>query len=149
MTMTIVPDAIDYAGLRASLADDTCGGLVTFEGWVRNHHEGRDVLRLEYEIYAPLAITEGEKIIAEARQKFPIEQALCVHRGGMLEIGDIAVWVGVASHHRDEAFKACRYIIDEIKVRLPIWKKEHYVAGDSQWVNCQRCAEHGEGHSHG
>ena len=70
-------------------------------------------------------------------------EARCVHRTGLLEIGDLAVWVGVASAHRDEAFKACRYIIDELKVRLPIWKKEHYVDGDSGWVNCERCADHG------
>ena len=67
----------------------------------------------------------------------------CVHRVGLLELGECAVWIGVASPHRDEAFKACRYIIDEIKVRLPIWKKEHYVNGDSGWVNCERCAAHG------
>ena len=63
-------------------------------------------------------------------------------RSGLLEIGDCAVWVGVCSEHRDEAFRACRYVIDEIKHRLPIWKKEHYVNGDSGWVNCERCAEH-------
>lgn len=147
MSMTIVSDAIDHVSLRTALADPTCGALVTFEGWVRNHDDGRDVLRLEYEIYAPLSVTEGEKILNEAREKFPIENALCVHRAGTLEIGDVAVWVGVSSHHRDEAFQACRYIIDQIKVRLPIWKKEHYVSGDSEWVNCQRCAEHGHAHS--
>ena len=59
---------------------------------------------------------------------------------GTLELGDGAVWVGVVSKHRDEAFKACRYIIDELKHRLPIWKKEHYANGDSGWVNCERCA---------
>jgi hypothetical protein len=85
-------------------------------------------------------LSEGEKVLAEARERFPHLQAICVHRSGLLEIGDCAVWVGVASAHRDEAFKACRYIIDQIKVRLPIWKKEHYVDGDSGWVNCERCA---------
>ncbi len=72
-----------------------------------------------------------------------LEEWLTSVRTGLLEIGDLAVWVGVASAHRDEAFKACRYIIDELKVRLPIWKKEHYVDGDSGWVNCERCAAHG------
>jgi molybdopterin synthase catalytic subunit len=65
-----------------------------------------------------------------------------VHREGTLELGECAVWVGVTAAHRDEAFAACRYIIDEVKVRLPIWKKEYYVNGDSGWVNCERCAAH-------
>jgi molybdopterin synthase catalytic subunit len=69
-------------------------------------------------------------------------KAACVHRTGSLAIGDLAVWVGVSSQHRAEAFAACRYIIDEVKHRVPIWKKEHYVNGDSGWVNCERCAEH-------
>jgi len=131
---------IDVDGLRNSLVNAGAGGLCVFEGWVRNENDGRSVERLEYEIYAPLAITEGEKVIAEAREKFPFLEACCVHRSGLLDIGDCAVWVGVAAPHRDEAFKACRYIIDEIKTRLPIWKKEHYQDGDSGWVNCERCA---------
>ena len=125
----------------ASLRDISCGGYVSFEGWVRNLNEGQTVLQLEYEAYAPLAVTEGEKIIAEAQEQFPHLHAHCVHREGLLDIGDCAVWVGVCSPHRDEAFQACRYIIDQVKVRLPIWKKEHYVDGNSGWVNCERCAQ--------
>ena len=131
---------IDVEALRIRMQDPAAGGFVVFEGWVRNENEGQTVERLEYEAYEPLAVKEGDKVIAEAQEKFPHLQALCVHRSGMLEIGDCAVWVGVAAPHRDEAFKACRYIIDEIKVRLPIWKKEHYVSGNSGWVNCERCA---------
>jgi molybdopterin synthase catalytic subunit len=134
---------IDTHELQASLADPAAGGYCAFEGWVRNHNEGHTVERLEYEAYEPLAIAEGEKVLAEARERFGILGARCVHRVGMLELGDCAVWIGVASKHRDEAFKACRYIIDEIKVRLPIWKKEHYTDGHSGWVNCERCAQHG------
>jgi len=126
--------------LRERMTNPGSGGLCIFEGWVRNENEGRTVERLEYEVYGPLAMSEGEKVIAEAMQKFPFLQACCVHRSGLLEIGDCAVWVGVSAPHRDEAFNACRYIIDQIKVRLPIWKKEHYVEGDSGWVNCERCA---------
>ena len=133
---------IDTWELRQSLFDAGAGGFCAFEGWVRNRNAGRDVLRLEYEAYEPLAVSEGQKVLDEARQKFPYLQASCVHRVGMLEIGELAVWVGVAAAHRDEAFKACRYIIDELKVRLPIWKKEHYTDGDSGWVNCERCARH-------
>jgi molybdopterin synthase catalytic subunit len=128
--------------LRQALTDDAAGGYVAFEGWIRNENEGREVLRLEYEVYEPLAVKEGAKIIEEARAKFPILGAACVHRQGLLELGECAVWVGVTSAHRDEAFAACRYIIDEVKIRLPIWKKEYYVNGDSGWVNCERCADH-------
>ena len=135
---TIDPDA-----LRRELFDASAGAYVGFEGWIRNENEGHRVKRLEYESYEPLAVSEGEKVIAEARAKFPLLHAHCMHRSGMLEIGECAVWIGVAAPHRDEAFKACRYIIDEIKVRLPIWKKEHYADGDSGWVNCERCAAHG------
>ena len=141
--ITITNEAIEPDVLRSRLFDPAAGAYCGFEGWVRNLNEGQTVLRLEYEAYAPLAISEGEKIIAEARQQFPHLHAYCVHREGLLEIGDCAVWVGVCSPHRDEAFQACRYIIDQVKIRLPIWKKEHYVDGNSGWVNCERCSQAG------
>jgi molybdopterin synthase catalytic subunit len=126
--------------LRETLADPACGGYASFEGWVRDHNEGRRVLRLEYETYEPLALREGERIVAEARERYGVRHAVCLHRIGSLGVGELAVWVGVSAAHRDEAFSACRYIIDEVKHRLPIWKKEHYPGGDSGWVNCERCA---------
>ena len=147
MTMEVTTQNIDTAKLRERLYDDAAGGYCAFEGWVRNHNDGHDVSRLEYEAYEPLAIKEGERVLAEACERFGVTNVSCVHRTGLLEIGDCAVWVGVSAPHRDEAFRACRYIIDEIKVRLPIWKKEHYVNGDSGWVNCEACAEHAD-HSH-
>ncbi|HET9106485.1 MAG TPA: ThiF family adenylyltransferase [Steroidobacteraceae bacterium] len=141
MTFRFSSTPLDEAALRAELSDPACGGYAAFEGWVRDHNDGRRVRRLEYEAFEPLAIKEGERIIAEAIARFGVERAACVHRIGALEIGDEAVWVGVAARHRDEAFRACRYIIDEVKHRVPIWKKEHYEDGDSGWVNCERCAE--------
>ena len=126
----------DVAALRAQLLDDRVGGFASFEGWVRNHNDGRGVIRLEYEGYEALGIKEGDRIIAEAFARFPIARAHCVHRLGVLEIGDLAVWVGVTAAHRDAAFAACRYIIDEAKARVPIWKKEHYASGATGWVNC-------------
>jgi len=140
--ITMTNAVIDPDGLRESLFDPGAGAYCGFEGWIRNENEGRAVQRLEYEVYEPLAVTEGEKIITEAGERFPHLHAHCVHRTGILEIGECAVWVGVSAAHRDEAFQACRYIIDQLKVRLPIWKKEHYVDGDSDWVNCERCAKH-------
>jgi molybdopterin synthase catalytic subunit len=138
MRMTTTPIRPDE--LRRTLIDPGAGAYAAFEGWIRNENEGHEVLRLEYEAYEPLAVKEGEKVLAEARRNHPLLQAACVHRSGLLEIGECAVWVGVSSAHRDEAFAACRYIIDQVKVRLPIWKKEHYADGHSGWVSCERCA---------
>ena len=83
---------------------------------------------------------EGDRIVAEALARFPIKHALCIHRVGSLDLTAMAVWVGVSAAHRGEDFAACRFIIDEVKHRLPIWKKEHYRSGDSGWVNCEHCA---------
>jgi molybdopterin synthase catalytic subunit len=132
--------AIDTAGARHELRDTGAGGFVSFEGWVRDHNEGKEVTRLEYEAFEALALKEGDRIVAEARLRFPIKHALCIHRVGALALADMAVWVGVSAVHRGEAFDACRFIIDEVKHRLPIWKKEHYLSGDSGWVNCEHCA---------
>jgi molybdopterin synthase catalytic subunit len=131
---------LDSRVLREQLVDPGAGAYASFEGWVRNNNEGKQVQRLEYEAYEKLGLKEGELIVQEASARFGISAARCVHNLGLLEIGDLAVWVGVSSAHRDEAFAACRYIIDEVKHRVPIWKKEHYVDGDSGWVNCERCA---------
>lgn len=128
----LVPDTC-----RALLEDPAAGACATFEGWVRNHSEGRGVQRLDYEAYEELGLKEGQRILAEARARVAIARAHCVHRLGTLVVGDLAVWVGVSAAHRGEAFAACRYIIDEVKQRLPIWKKEHYAGGDTGWVNCE------------
>jgi molybdopterin/thiamine biosynthesis adenylyltransferase/molybdopterin synthase catalytic subunit/rhodanese-related sulfurtransferase len=154
-TFSFTREKIDEGELRKQLFDPAAGGYTSFEGWVRNHNEGLAVRHLEYEAFEPLAIKEGERIVAEAVTRFGIEHAACVHRIGDLAIGEMAVWVGVSARHRAEAFSACRYIIDEVKHRVPIWKKEHYENGDSGWVNCERCAaptaDHGahDGHNHG
>jgi molybdopterin synthase catalytic subunit len=132
--------AIDTAAARRELQDLGAGGYVSFEGWVRDHNEGQEVARLEYEAFQELAVKEGGRILAEALLRFPVKHAMCIHRVGSLDLGDMAVWVGVSSAHRGEAFDACRFIIDEVKQRVPIWKKEHYRSGDSGWVNCERCA---------
>ncbi|QYM79093.1 molybdenum cofactor biosynthesis protein MoaE [Horticoccus luteus] len=127
---------LDPAALARSLDDPRAGALATFEGRVRNHNEGQPVLALDYEAYAALAEKEGTRILEEARAKFAILHAVCVHRIGALAIGDLAVWIGAAAAHRDAAFAACRYIIDETKARVPVWKKEHYATGASAWINC-------------
>lgn len=112
------------------------GALATFEGWIRNHNEGKQVTALSYEVFVDLALSEGEKILEETKDKFKVLDAICVHRQGDLSLGEMAVFVGVVSAHRQEAFAACKYIIDEIKHRLPIWKKEFFADGSHHWVNC-------------
>ncbi len=128
---------LDITALRQQMQHPQAGAFASFEGWVRNHNEGRAVFRLAYEAYAELGRKEGEAILEEARQRFDILDAACVHRVGALEIGDSAVWVGVSAAHRDAAFAACRYIIDEVKARVPIWKNETYPEGDSGWINAE------------
>lgn len=126
---------LDFAALSRELSSDSAGACLTFEGWVRNHNEGRRVEKLAYQAYAALATAEGERIVAEAVERHAIERAICVHRTGTLAIGDAAVWVGVSAAHRDAAFAACRYVIDEIKRRVPIWKNEFYADGQSGWLH--------------
>jgi adenylyltransferase/sulfurtransferase len=127
---------IDSAAWRARLADDAAGALVVFEGWVRNHHLGRPVTELEYEAFDALTRLEGEAIVAEAAQAHPGCRVACVHRTGRLRVGELTVWIGAAAPHRAAAFQACRQVIEEIKRRLPVWKKEHHPDGAAEWVNC-------------
>ena len=126
---------IDVAALAHDLAHASAGAGVSFEGRVRDHNGGRAVRGLAYQAYAALAESEGTRILAEAMQQFPIVDARCAHRIGALEISDLAVWVGVSAAHRDAAFGACRYIIDEVKKRVPIWKNERYADGESGWLH--------------
>ena len=134
--------AIDPEALKRELDDPQAGGFVSFEGWVRNKNEGKDVTHLEYQAYDALAVKEGDRIIEEALEKFEIVDALVEHRVGDLQIGEIAVVVHVTSVHRGPAFDACEYIIDELKIRVPIWKKEHYTDGNTGWIECHECAKH-------
>jgi molybdopterin synthase catalytic subunit len=136
MSFEITSAVIDPAGLKRELTRSTAGACVTFEGWVRNHNDGEAVQALEYEAHKAIAEKEGARIVAEAMTRFSVTAVLCVHRVGKLAIGDCAVWVGVSADHRGAAFEACRYVIDETKARVPIWKKEHYASGATGWVNC-------------
>jgi molybdopterin synthase catalytic subunit len=125
--------AIEVAPLRAALLARGAGAYASFEGWVRDHNEGRAVAGLAYEAYATLAEAEGRKVLADARGKFAIVEVACVHRVGELDLGELAVWVGVSAAHREAAFAACRYVIDEVKARVPIWKRERYADGEALW----------------
>lgn len=140
MSFCIVDSPIDPSELRNISKAAESGGFVSFEGWVRNHHDKRPVDSLEYSAYTELAEKEGNRIIAQAFETFEITSAHCHHRIGHLAIGDIAIVIAVSAHHRDAAFKAARFLIDEIKSRVPIWKKEHYSDGTTAWPHCQGCS---------
>ena len=134
---------IQEESLRSSMVCSDSGGFVSFEGWVRDWNEGRRVKKLHYEAYEPLALNEGHRIVNEAFEKYPVRELRAIHRLGELKLSEIAVWVGAAGRHREEAFAACRFVIDQIKTRTPIWKKEFYEDGESEWVGCRSCAKHG------
>ena len=110
------------------------GGVATFLGMVRDHHAGRSVVELDYEAYGPMAEAESSRIVAEAESRWPVRVAV-QHRVGKLVIGDTAVAIAAAGAHRDEAFEACRYVIEELKRRVPIWKRERYRDGSEAWVD--------------
>ena len=129
------PTPFDTTASRAALLDARVGAYASFEGWVRDRNDGRPVLGLRYEAYARLAESEGGRILEEARARFEVIDAACVHRVGDLALGELAVWVGVTAAHRDAAFAACRYVIDEVKARVPIWKHERYADGDAGWLH--------------
>ena len=129
------PTPFDVATQRAELLDARVGAYASFEGWVRDHNEGRAVDGLRYEAHVSMAEAEGHRILEEARARFAIHDAACVHRLGTLAIGELAVWVGATAAHRDAAFAACRWIIDEVKRRVPIWKHERYADGDAGWLH--------------
>jgi molybdopterin synthase catalytic subunit len=129
----LTPDPLDLGALLAQVGSPSHGGIATFLGVVRDHHAGRKVLRLDYSAYTPMAEAECSRIVAEAQSRWPVTVAL-QHRVGMLTIGDAAVAVVVGSSHRDEAFVACRYVIEELKRRVPIWKREVYADGSIAWV---------------
>jgi sulfur-carrier protein adenylyltransferase/sulfurtransferase len=128
--------------LHEEMAQNAAGAIVVFEGWVRNHNEGKKVSSLEYQVYPELARKEGEKILKEAKDKFNLHDVRAVHREGHLALGEVAIWIGATASHRDDAFKATRYVIDEIKHRLPVWKKEHYVDQKAEWVFCKHHHHH-------
>ncbi|HEV8454623.1 MAG TPA: molybdenum cofactor biosynthesis protein MoaE [Gemmatimonadales bacterium] len=144
----LVTDPIDPGALFALVQSPERGGVACFLGTVRNHHGGREVLRLEYSAYGPMAEVECERIVAEAESGWDVAVALR-HRVGQLEIGDTAVAIAAASAHRDEAFLACRYVIEEVKRRVPIWKREVFADGTVEWVGSGAAGQQGSGAVHG
>ncbi|NQV06859.1 molybdenum cofactor biosynthesis protein MoaE [bacterium] len=141
--VTVSDEVIDTASLVDFVADDAAGATVLFLGTVRDHAPGREgVTHLEYEAYGEVVEGKIAGIVAEARERWPIIAAAAVHRVGSLGVGEVSVAVSVSSAHRVDAFAAGRYLIDELKGRAPIWKKEHWPGG-AEWV--REDIHHGSG----
>ena len=127
----LVHEPIDLTTLLGSSPAD--GAACLFVGVVRNENQGRSVERLEYEAYEEMALPLMEEIVAETRRRFPVTGVRLVHRLGDLQVGEASVAIATNSPHRDEAFAACRFAIDALKAKVPIWKKEHYADGTA-WL---------------
>ncbi len=119
--------------LIAQVRSDADGAVALFLGTVRAHNKGRRVLYLEYEAYSAMAESEMAAIERQARERFELSDVALVHRTGRLEIGEVSVAVAVASAHRATAFEACRFVIDTLKQKVPIWKKEVFEGGEA-WI---------------
>lgn len=128
------PEPIDTAGVLARVGDHGDGAVILFVGTVRNHADGRRVSGMTYEAYASMAGTVLAEIAGEAAARWDTDRVAVVHRTGALELGEASVAIAVSTPHRDAAYEASRYVIEQIKERLPVWKHEHYVDGDSRWV---------------
>lgn len=131
--MSVTAADIDLAKLLAETEDDSCGALVVFSGTIRNHHDSRPVTELSYTAHENLAIKAIQQVEQEAKEKFSVAQCKIVHRIGDLKIGDVAVHCVVRSAHREAAFEAAKYAIDEVKKRAPIWKQETYADGEKEY----------------
>ena len=138
MLFSITEKIIVTEKLRQTMLSSSAGAYCSYEGWVRDHNEGKDVNSLHYSAYEKLAQTIGCKMLHEAESTYQVESAI-VHRVVDVSVADIAVWVGVTAHHRGDTFLACRYRIDNIKHRLPVWKKEVYSNGEERWIDNNHC----------
>ena len=128
---------IDLARLDRAVRDPKAGAVVTFVGTTRSENAGRTVRRLEYEAFTSMAIKEMRSLAAQAKKRWPLRKVAMVHRLGVVPIGEASVAIAVSGGHRDEAFEACRWLIDRLKEIVPIWKKEHYRGGEV-WIGAQQ-----------
>jgi molybdopterin synthase catalytic subunit len=128
-------DPIDFASLTDQVRSNAAGAVVLFLGTVREMTNGRQTTALDYEAFPEMASAKFEELIREARQKWPIVNAAIVHRLGRLELGDVSVAVAVSTPHRQQAFEAGKFLIDRLKEVVPIWKKENWADGTTEWVH--------------
>lgn len=133
--IAITQDPIDHAALTDRVRSDQAGAVCTFLGTVREMTGERQTARLEYEAYSEMALKSMESLEREARGRWPVIEAAIVHRLGTLDLGEISVAVAVSCPHRDQAFEACRWLIDTLKLVVPVWKKEVWADGTEEWVH--------------
>lgn len=130
--MHLTTHRLDVADLLAEVQSPERGGTSVFLGTVRN--DG-DVTGIDYSAYEPMAFEEIERILSEATAQWPDARVMLQHRLGVIPVGEASIAIAAAAPHRDEAFAACRYVIEEVKKRLPIWKKELHADGSATWVD--------------
>lgn len=135
MYARVTADPIDANTVLAEVGTEEDGAVLTFLGTVRRTNDGKPVRGMRYDAYTEMAERTLSEIVNEAKQRFRPSRIAVVHRTGELEIGDVSVAIAVSTPHRADAFDAVRYIIEELKQRLPIWKKEHYVTGEERWLD--------------
>ena len=129
---------LDLAPLLAEVASEACGGTALFLGTVRRSAEDGDVEGIEYSAYPEMADAEFDRLVGEAKARWPLARIALRHRTGFVETGAPSIAIAVACPHRAEAFDACRYIIEETKKRVPVWKKEKMGTGEARWVTAGR-----------
>ena len=139
--MFITDQSISVPAFLSQQKDESCGASVSFVGAVRNHHEGKSVRGLYYECYTTMANKQIGLIVDRIKKDFGVHQIRLLHRVGSLQVGDVAIVIEVQSEHREAAFAACRAVLDEVKKTVPIWKKEVYSSGPSEWVLCSHVAD--------
>ncbi|MBS1255459.1 MAG: Molybdopterin synthase catalytic subunit [Deltaproteobacteria bacterium] len=133
MSCSVIRDVIDIEGLRRRAQDPQAGAVLIFCGDVRNHSQEQHVSLLEYEAHESMALKQISKVIKQAQQKWELHKVEVIHRLGKLAVTDCSIAIAVSTSHRNEAYEASRYIIDTIKHSVPVWKKEHFVDGESKW----------------
>ena len=138
---SIVTSEIDPASLINEVGSPQYGAISLFIGTVREVNDGRSVTAIEYSVYKSMADAELERILDEAEERFGVSALVVEHRIGLLGLGDVSVAIAAAHAHRAPALDSIRYVIEEIKKRVPIWKKEHYADGTREWVDPARAAQ--------
>ena len=131
----LTAEPIDHAALTEAVRRPDCGAVVTFLGTVRDLTDGKVTVALDYEAYPGMAEKKMAEIEAETRARWPVGDMMMIHRLGRLDVGEVSVAVTVSCPHRAQAFEACRYAIDRLKELVPIWKKENWADGSSEWVD--------------
>jgi molybdopterin synthase catalytic subunit len=140
MHARVVAGPIDVGALMARVADAACGATAVFVGTVRGENDGRAVSGIDYSAYEAMAVKEIERIVAEAVARFDAPRIAVEHRVGYLELGEASVAIAAAHPRRTPALDALRYVIEELKKRVPVWKREHYVDGTREWIDPTRPA---------